>query len=162
MKFDKEAVIRSMELQPQVFANYVESISQDALDVRRLASAWTLREHIYHVAEAQDLLLARIRKIRAETQPVITPHFPDKDGSFRDRFSSVADAVAHYKRRRAEQLDEIRALTDADFAKPAEHPEYAQYNLGILIHHMLFHEYWHLYRIEELWLTRDEYLTEVE
>ena len=34
-----------------------------------------------------------------------------------------------------------------------------KYNFEIVLNHILFHDYWHMYRIEELWLTKDEYLS---
>ena len=46
--------------------------------------------------------------------------------------------------------------------KTATHPEYAQYSFYILVRHILMHDHWHMYRMEELWLTRDEYLTQLE
>ena len=51
------------------------------------------------------------------------------------------------------------AATPADWEKTATHPEYEQYSLIILARHILMHDHWHMYRMEELWLTRDEYLT---
>jgi hypothetical protein len=38
---------------------------------------------------------------------------------------------------------------------------YAQYGFKILVRHILLQASFHLYRMEELWLARDEYLTEM-
>jgi hypothetical protein len=43
--------------------------------------------------------------------------------------------------------------------KPGVHPEYDQYSLEILLRHILTHDGWHMYRMEEIWLAKDESLT---
>ena len=56
-------------------------------------------------------------------------------------------------------MELLSQLDDLDLVKEAKHDEYKKYNIEIKLNHMLFHDYWHIYRIEELWLTKDEYLT---
>jgi len=46
--------------------------------------------------------------------------------------------------------------------KETSRPEYENYSLFILVRHILMHNHWHMYRMEELWLTRDAYLTKLE
>jgi len=53
----------------------------------------------------------------------------------------------------------LASLPAEAWTKPAEHPEYERYDLGLVVHHLVFHEYWHFYRTEELWLTRPEFLS---
>lgn len=43
-------------------------------------------------------------------------------------------------------------------SRSARHPEYTLYTPYVMLRHMMMHDYLHMYRIEELWLTRPEYL----
>lgn len=161
MKLAKTALIETLRTLPDVVASYFENIPEDALDVRRLPTAWTLREHLYHICGIQDMLLKRLRLMLHERQPVITPYFPDQETEKLNQFASVVQALDRYREIRKEQLAVFAQADDEIFSRAASHPEYHQYSMGVLLHHMVFHEHWHLYRIEELWLTKDEFLTEM-
>jgi hypothetical protein len=56
----------------------------------------------------------------------------------------------------------LEAADGSTWQKTGIHPEYELYSLSILGRHILMHDFWHMYRIEELWLTRDAYLTKLE
>jgi uncharacterized damage-inducible protein DinB len=151
--------LETLRTLPEVLESYFRSIPQDRLDLRRTAEAWTLREHLYHVAGVQAMLLGRMKILRDDASPVITPYFPQNEPALADKFASVDAAFAEYRERRAQQMGLLDALSPDAWSKPGVHPEYERYDLGLVVHHLVFHEYWHFYRIEELWLTRDEYLS---
>jgi len=56
----------------------------------------------------------------------------------------------------------IASLPETVWEKRAVHLEFEFYTAGILVRHISMHDCWHMYRIEELWITKDEFLTEVE
>lgn len=153
------ATLQTLRDLPQVIEAYFRSIPADRYDVRRIAEAWTLREHLYHIAAVQSMLLGRMKVLRDEPHPVIVPYFPQNEPALADRYPSVDAAFLEYRARRLEQLALLEALPPEAWRKPAEHPEYERYDLSLVVHHLVFHEYWHFYRIEELWLTRPEFLS---
>jgi uncharacterized damage-inducible protein DinB len=155
-------LIETLVSLPEIVADYYAAIPEGELDGLRSAEAWSLRQHLYHIVGVQEMLLGRLTTMRTEARPVITPYFPDKDAEARNQFASVSQALARYREVRAQQVEVLRACTEADFAKPATHPEYKAYSIALLVNHMVFHEYWHLYRVEELWLTKDEYFERKE
>jgi hypothetical protein len=108
--------------------------------------------------QAEHMLMGRMLLLRDSPNPEIVPYFPKNEPALAERFPSVDAAFAEYRTRRAEQLALLHTMDDVVWNKPALHAEYERYDLGILVHHMAFHDYWHFYRMEELWLTRDEYL----
>ena len=71
----------------------------------------------------------------------------------------VEALLALYTRRRARQIEIIVAAEDALWSKQALHPEYERYGFAILVRHILFHDGFHLARMEDLLLARDEHLT---
>ena len=75
---------------------------------------------------------------------------------------SMASALDQFGRYRDKQLQLLKSAGDVMWERTATHPEYEAYSLYILTRHVLMHDYWHMYRMEELWLTRDAYLTKLE
>jgi hypothetical protein len=148
-------LIDTFEKLPGIVADYVARIP-DADRIRsRGEGIWPVKEHIYHIAGVQEMLYGRMVLIRDRENPVITPYFPQNEGDRGEKFPSVEKALAHYAEYRKKQLTLIGELRTADLEREARHEEYTQYTIPLLINHMVFHEYWHMYRIEEIWLTRD-------
>ena len=158
MSLPAPAALETLRTLPEIVESWFRAIPPLRLDIRRKPDAWTLREHLYHVAGVQRMLLGRMVLLRDMPKPEVVPYFPQNEPALAERFPSVDAAFAEYHTRRAEQLALLRDVDGALWNKPALHPEYERYDLGLLVHHMIFHEYWHFYRMEELWLTRDEFL----
>ncbi len=142
---------------PKIIESYISRIPESDIDRRRSKESWTIREHVYHIADVQKILLERIKTIRDSREPVIEPYFPDDEIDLGQRYKSIKEALDSYKKLRREQMGLIEKCTEEDLNKNAVHKEYRQYGIPIVVRHMIFHEYWHMYRIEELWLTRDEF-----
>lgn len=154
-----ESLLKTLQYLPETIEAYFKGIPEDLLDRKRSETAWTIREHLYHIADVQEMLYQRIGKIRDEKNPVITPYFPEKKDLEEISYPSVEKAFLHYKEMRKKQLLLVEELTESALAKEAQHGEYVKYSIPIILNHMVFHEYWHMWRIEELWLTRDEYFS---
>ncbi len=157
MQYDRQALTTALGAIPSIVASYVANVPEGDLDARRAPDAWTVREHVYHIAGVQKMLTGRIGTVATEPNPVIVPYFPQNEPAIGDLYPSVESALADYARNRAEQIALLASIPDGAFEKRAEHPEYREYSLPVILNHMVFHEYWHMYRIEELWLTREEY-----
>lgn len=152
------ATLETLRTLPDVVESWFRAIPPARLDTRRRPDAWTLCEHLYHVAGVQRMLLGRMVVLRDSPRPEFIPYFPQNEPALADRFPSVEAAFTEYRAQRSEQMALLQSVDNAVWNKPALHPEYERYDLGLLVHHMVFHEYWHFYRMEELWLTRDEFL----
>jgi hypothetical protein len=153
----KKYALETLENLPLIIENYVNNIPSEIMDKKRNESTWTIREHIYHIADVQIILLNRIKLIVSEDNPIIEPYFPDQDVKNGFKFSEKGEAIASYKKYRKEQMNILRNIPVSDFQKKVGHKEYSEYSLTILINHMIFHEYWHMYRIEEIWLIKEEF-----
>lgn len=156
MFFNKENLLTTFHELPEIIETYFENIPEGVLDKKRDDKSWTIREHLYHIVSVQEMLYLRILKIREEESPVIMPYFPENELERVNLYESISDAFLHYKEIRGRQILLIKQLNNADFDKEAAHGEYISYNIPIIMNHMIFHEYWHMYRIEELWLTKEE------
>lgn len=158
MKINVDMALRTLEHIPELIYGYFQNIPPEVFDIRRTKEAWTIREHLYHIVSVQDMLLKRMELIRVEDNPVITPYFPENQKEQSALYESVEAAFTEYRTTRQKQIELVRGAGIVDMAKEASHAEYIFYNIPIIVNHMIFHEYWHMYRIEELWLTRDEYI----
>lgn len=155
-----EVLLRTFGDLPDIAETYFENIPAEYLDKECNNDTWTIREHFYHILTVQEMLYQRIIKIRDEQNPVITPYFPENEKNVTKAFKSLNEAFSYYREIRNKQISLIKSLSDDDFNKDAQHGEYIKYNIPIIINHIIFHEYWHLYRIEELWLTRENVINE--
>ena len=151
-------LIKTLNNTPEIISNYVLTIPESDLEIKRGKDFWTIKEHIIHLEYVQDILHERILLFKNEELPIVKPYFP-KNEKINNKFKNINEILNSYKLKRNKQLELLRQLDDSDLVKEAKHDEYKKYNIEIILNHILFHDYWHMYRIEELWLTKDEYLT---
>ncbi|MDQ1331550.1 MAG: hypothetical protein QG578_1818 [Thermodesulfobacteriota bacterium] len=157
-------LIETLRRSPRILSEFVNTIPEDKLDLRRGESFWTVAEHISHLAQVQPMLLERFERFMNEDRPEFVPYTPGKakeepDTPPRMTMTFALDQFACY---REKQLLLLEKADDRTWKKTATHPEYESYSFYILARHLLMHDYWHMYRMEELWLTRDAYLTKLE
>ena len=148
---------------PKILSEFVKTIPEDKLDLRRGEGFWTVAEHISHLAQVQPMLLERFGRFMNEDHPEFVPYTPCKAKEEPDTPSRMPIlALDQFARYREKQLLLLEKADDRTWKKTATHPEYESYSFYILARHLLMHDYWHMYRMEELWLTRDAYLTKLE
>lgn len=144
----------------KILSQFVQSIPENKLSLRRDEGFWTVAEHFSHLAQVQPMLLQRIERFKNEDHPEFIPYLPggtkEPDTPPCMDIESALDQFAHYRGR---QLQFLESANDTLWNKSATHPEYEEYSLYILTRHILMHDHWHMYRMEELWLTKDAYLT---
>jgi hypothetical protein len=155
------SLIISLESSSEVLKNFVDGIPEEDIIAHRRPDVWSIRHHVFHLAGTQEVMYGRIVQFRRDKHPVIVPFNPGDSDTGVTTYRSVADAMSVFHIWREKQIDEIKILEESDLYNPGTHPEYRRYDLMILIRHILMHDYWHMYRIEELWLLKDEFLSAV-
>lgn len=153
-------LLESLRRSPNILSQFVRSIPESKLHLRRGEGFWTVAEHCSHLAQVQPMLLKRIERFMIEDKPEFVPYNPA--GSTEEPSPpgmSIESALDQFARDRAGQLLFLERADENSWKKKAIHPEYEEYSLYILTRHVLMHDHWHMYRMEELWLTRDAYLT---
>lgn len=159
------ALIDTLSQAPQILAGLIRSIPAVRLAARRKPHFWTIAEHVGHLAAAQPMLMRRLERFRDEESPNFTPYRPSQDepplkGS--TELPAVETALDQFASWRKKQIALIESLPAEVWERQGTHPEYERYSPMILVRHMAMHDHWHMYRIEELWITKDEFLTEVQ
>ena len=156
---DIAAILRGLEDSPAILAAMVCEIPADRLHVQRREGFWSLAEHVAHLAQVQPMLGERVRRILSEDNPEFVPFFPIPDeNAKRPAVPPVADSLERFRTGREAMLTLLKQAGPEDWLRPARHPEYERYGLAILARHILMHDFWHMYRMEEIWLTTEAYL----
>jgi hypothetical protein len=165
----REDLIAALGATPGVLADFLAEVSPAELRRRRGQGFWTLGEHLEHLVQVQEVLLHRLELIQEREGGVITPYVPEehppgKDAGAREGEGhpgqrGVRELLEEFTRLRRRQLRLIEAADETLWARTAVHPEYERYGFRILVRHVLFHDGFHLARMEELWIARDEVLT---
>ncbi len=157
-------LLEGLRRTPRILSEMVKSIPESKRHLRRGEGFWTVAEHVGHLARVQPMLLDRFRRFMNEDRPEFVPYIPTDGGEEPASLScgDIADALDQFSEYRKKQLALIESTDDITWQKTATHPEYENYSLYILTRHTLMHDCFHMYRIEELWLARDAYLTKLE
>ncbi|SHO46810.1 DinB family protein [Desulfopila aestuarii] len=157
-------LLEALSRSPKILSEFVKTIPENKLDSRRGESFWTIAEHYSHLAQVQPMLLKRFERFMNEDKPEFFPYVPgggekEPETPLCMSIDAALDQFASYRTR---QLQLLENADDSSWGKTGIHPEYEEYSLYILTRHVLMHDHWHMYRMEELWLTRDAYLTRLE
>lgn len=164
MMQDIPDLLAGLRRTPEIFNAFVKTIPESKLNLQRGEGFWTIAEHVSHLAEVQPMLFGRFQRFMQEEHPQFVPFNPTKDGDapVTPAFLGTAVALLQFEEYRKKQLLLLENADAGTWQRMATHPEYDQYSLYILARHVLLHDYWHMYRIEELWLTKDASLTRLE
>ena len=154
-----QILIDSLRLNISILRDFIAAIPDGELRRRRHADYWTIHEHLNHLVITQLMLCRRIELFIKEDRPVIVPFVPDdkpKDESSASK--SVRELLDAFAKWREKQLQLLETCPAGVWARTAVHPEYHSYSFEILVRHILLHDSYHMNRIEELWLLKDEFL----
>ncbi len=153
-------LIDSLEMSAAVLERFVKQIPEFKMDRDRGEGVWTVREHLHHLALVQPVMFKRFRMFKNDEKPVIQAYFPDeREEKERTQKRTADELVAVFKDWRARQVELIRSCGPEVWLKTGTHPQYDLYTFEILIRHVLTHDGWHMYRMEEIWLAKDGALT---
>lgn len=156
---DIEAIIQNLRNGPDLLEGLLRGIPAELLKAERKKGKWTIHAHACHLAVAQPVMLARLKTFIDDPAPVFKPYFPDREAGEEDLLGrDLRKEISLYREHRARFLEAVSSMDGSLWHKEARHPEYEIYTPYIMTRHIMMHDYLHMYRIEELWLTRDAFL----
>jgi hypothetical protein len=156
MADEKELIIVSLEQAPALIIPLVREVPPEIMKRRPKPGKWSAHEHACHLAGVHPRTLARLDLMLAEDMPRITPYLPhldDEDGALLKE--DLSEAMERFTRERQGLVDRLRTLSAQDWGRKAEHGEYTHYSVFIMFRHLMVHDMFHAYRIEELLLKND-------
>ena len=151
------ALIDSLARSPAILTDMLQDIPEGALKLRRKPGKWSIHENACHLAASDQMILERFQRFSHERHPTFKLYLPGTTVEDNLMDADMDVSMRDFSQSRKAMVELLRTFDDAQWSNAATHPEYALYNPYILLRHTLMHDHFHMYRIEELWLTREEY-----
>jgi hypothetical protein len=155
-------LLQALKVTPDLLEDMIRRVPASRLKAHRIKKQWCIHSHACHIVGVQPMLMGRLQRFIKEGHPSFTPYFPDKEGEDPEAGLLRLDLQAclrEFHGHRSELMAFAEKAPEGFWEQKAHHPEYDEYTPLILLRHMLMHEHLHMYRIETLWLTSDEYIT---
>lgn len=155
---DIQMLIDTLEKGPLFLENLLASIPPTLHKIRRKKGKWSIHEHTCHLPVAEQMIQDRYRRFLQEDRPHFTSYIPGETVEDHLMEENLQEALEALVKMRTETIDLLRSFPQANWIKKADHEEYTDYGAYILLRHHVMHDHFHMYRIEELWITRDQFL----
>ena len=156
---DIDLLIQGLASTPEILENLLADIPVEKLKQERIKNKWTIHEHVCHIAQAEEMIYNRFNEFNQKVTPQFNAYLPGKTVETSGFiYLDAKDELEHFKTERAKTLHLIKNFSLDMWERKACHEEYREYGAYILLRHVLMHDFFHMYRIEEMWLTKDEFL----
>jgi hypothetical protein len=165
MRFQKENrmiendFVNVLESNKNILCQFIGKMTEMEINYR-IKDYWTIYEHIEHLTFSQNIVLGRIKQFFEEDHPKIKP-FGAGGRMFTERHS-VKELLQKYCELRNDQIKLIKNATRGTWEKEGTHEEYKKYTFEILIRHIILHDSFHMWRMEELWIEDENLIKELE
>ena len=153
---DTTTLILALETAPGVIIPLIREVPPQIIKRRPSPAKWSAYEHAIHLTQSDAPFLARLDMILSTPSPFIktivnSPE--DEAGAMLD--IDLDDSLDRYVRERAALVERLKKLSPDEWRKTAVHEAFDHYSVFIMFRHVLNHEMFHAYRIEELLLKND-------
>lgn len=156
---DKNSIMVCLRETPLILENMLNQIPPSLLKEQRRKHKWCIHEHVCHLAEAEGMIYRRFQQFATKEELHFMPYIPGKTVAMDTLLNmDMAAALRSFRGTRKSMMQLVNGFDQKVWKRKAHHHEYTEYSAYILLRHTLMHDHFHLYRIEELWLTRDEFL----
>jgi hypothetical protein len=109
---------------------------------------WSVVEVICHLRDSEEASLQRTRLMRDQTHPKLTTRDPTKLAIELNYASTSLDsALSAFLKFRADHIEELAALSAAQWERTGEHPSAGEITISGMITHLVAHDGIHLAQI---------------
>lgn len=149
-------IIAGLEQTPSLLEEMLSEIPSTLMKKHRIPGKWCIHEHAVHFAKVQKMLNERLKRFMTEENPEIVPYLPGVSTPADELIKAdLKTSLKEFSRDRKTFIKTLKQLKPKDWRKQARHPQFTSYTPYIMLRHLLLHDNTHMYRIEELWLTRE-------
>ena len=154
---DSRAVLTSLANAPGIIIPLIREIPNELLKRRPRPGRWSAHEHACHLAEVHLPFFTRLDLMLTETHPRIRPYDADREMASESALLQVDldQALTRFESDRRKLVEKLGRLSETDWHRTGDHPEYARYSIFLMFRHMALHDLLHAYRIEEILVKRD-------
>jgi uncharacterized damage-inducible protein DinB len=156
----RQDIISIITKAPSLLRELISEIPENMLKEKRRPGKWSIHENACHLAEVHPMMIERFRRFKSEKKPEFKPYLPGSDTTPDDNLIDLdlAECLQRFEKDRAVLLSIVSTFSEGNWLNEAQHPEYIKFTAEIFLRHIMMHDQLHMYRIEELWLTRDEFI----
>ena len=153
---DTAALIAALENAPGVIIPLIREVPPEFLKRRPSPTKWSAYEHACHLSGTVEPFLARLELILSAPTPFIRSivNSPEVESGALLNID-LDESLDRYVSERASLVKRLKELSVEDWQRTAEHEAFSHYSVWIMFRHLLNHEMFHAYRIEELLLKKD-------
>ena len=144
-------LIENISKTPILLKELISELPKDRLTKELKKGKWSIHEHATHVAISDIYgFQKRLKQFSEEENPTIKPlSGADFDKAFFINLN-LNDTLEQFFEHRKETIEMARSLPTELMTKSAYHPEYDIYTPYIMLRHLMMHDHYHMYAIEDL------------
>lgn len=143
-----ESTLLRLERQLEVVPLLLRGASAEAMMARPASGEWSPHENLAHLARHHAIFLERLQRIIEEDAPELARYRAEEDSSWGEWSSLPTDEVINRLHTlRAEIVQSIKGLSDAESSRVGIHPLFGQMGLTHWVEFFLLHEAHHLYKL---------------
>lgn len=151
-------LITSLENTPYSLELLFKQIPSNRILENRIQNKWNIHEQICHLVDAQRILIERFRKFEIEENPLIKTYNPLENKPENYYLSlNLKNELENFKNLRKEMITMLNGYDSNYWEKTGEHELFSPYSTKLLLIHALNVDYVHLFSIEQLAFTKDEF-----
>jgi hypothetical protein len=132
-------------------AKLVDGLSEEAMNHQTAEGVWSIRDHIAHFYDTQEMLDVRVDLMLNHDNPDLAAMAVYEFATEADRHpTAVRGILETFFRKREACVARLRERPISDMYRPGSHPEFGELTILRQAAYMAYHEQVHLSEIEEL------------
>lgn len=148
---DPVAVIRLLGRNAVDLARLVRGLTEEQLTQKPAQNEWSMREHVAHFYDTQEMLETRIELMVSQNDPEIAAVAAYELAADEDLHPEVTDIMLRdFVDRRAKTVKQLEELPLKALWRTGRHTEFGQITIIRQVAYLAYHEQSHLPEIEDL------------
>jgi uncharacterized damage-inducible protein DinB len=137
-----------LDTQLDVVPMLLSGVVPEALMSRRVSGAWSVNEHLAHLARHHAIFLERLQRILTENAPELDRYRAEDDAAWPEWSDLPTEEVLNRLRTlRKEIIRLISGLSEDDANRTGIHPLFGEMGIARWVEFFLLHEAHHLYMV---------------
>ncbi|HEX5039391.1 MAG TPA: DinB family protein [Candidatus Limnocylindria bacterium] len=133
---ERGEILKALRAGPIILRRLVRDLPDDATRARPAPGEWAIVEVVAHLADTEERLLARTRRMLGEDEPALPPYDPAELAIERGYIEmALPDELDRFEALRREQAGLLEGLTDDGWGRIGVHGEHGRITVQQLAAH---------------------------
>jgi hypothetical protein len=147
---DHQTIIEQFRRLPDELEALVRPLTDAQLDARPLAGEWSIRQNIHHVADGHANAMLRLKWPLTEDTPTIKTYDQDAFAAMDDYTLPLDNSLILIRAVHVRIVALLESLTEAQWARPAIHPDWGRTSVAEIAKIYAQHGYDHIAQIKQV------------